>query len=89
MLQFTSYPSILESNNNFKITNNIQQPAQTTMNNCIDKKYFQTGGVNQVLWGANKPLKETCPANFKPHTGIPNHSLWHNLTKRTSLITKE
>ena len=83
------------SNINFKFNNPIQlskkKGSKDVTNNCQNGfTYFEQSKTdNNILWGSNKPMKEICTTNYKPHNGTPTHSLWNNMTKRKSIVIKE
>ena len=86
------YATLTRIPSNFKMINKLQSSKSTkdVRNNCQKSfTYFEQSKQGGVQWGSDKPMKETCPVNFKPHTGIPTHSLWNNMTRRKSLIIKE
>ena len=91
---FSLYPSsINNTNSTFKLTNKItkmNKASKDIANNCQNSFiYFEQSKKPSVQWGSDKPMKESCPVNYKPHMGKPTHSLWNNMTRRKSLIIKE
>jgi hypothetical protein len=74
----------------FKMVNPVQLHNATvkTEASCQPSfTYFQGGGSRQVQWGSDRPVQESCPPNYQPHTGTPNHAVWNNLTKRKSIVS--
>ena len=74
----------------FKMTNLVQTSGEPKKDSSCQPSfnYFPNGSQAEVRWGSDKPLKETCPTNFKPHMGTPNHAIWNNSTKRKTIIDR-
>jgi len=74
-----------------KITNSYVETGDTSQCNPFKESnnfgnYFTkcTSESQAALWGSNKPVPDNC--SIKPHSGVPCHSLWNNLTKRKSVV---
>ena len=50
--------------------------------------YFQSCQKPSVMWGSERPMPEVCPTDYKDHSGQPCHSIWNNLTRRKSIVTR-
>ena len=85
-----NYASIEPVPSQFKMTNPVKTSGELKKDSSCQPSftYFQSGGTPQVQWGSDKPLKESCPSNFKPHSGMPNHAIWNNSTKRKTIIDR-
>ena len=72
----------------FKMVNNVHTSGELKKDNSCQPSfnYFTSGNDSSVLWGSSKPIDEICPTDYKPHMGIPTHSIWNNLTKRKSIV---
>jgi len=83
------FSSLEKVPDNFTMTNQLSSNSSSTKDMTCQSgfQYFQTSMNGQTQWGSDKPMKEVCPTNYKPHQGIPSHSLWNNLTKRKSMVT--
>ena len=87
VLKFASLTPIPEK---FTMVNELSSAkASKSKNNCqTGFTYFKYENNASPYWGSSRPIKESCPSNFAPHTGIPSHSLWNNMTKRKSVVEK-
>jgi hypothetical protein len=57
--------------------------------NCIQSyQTFPTNNGENVVWGSQRMLSETCPNNVDKNE-LPIHSLFHNNTKRRIIVNKE
>ena len=85
-----NYASIEPVPSQFKMTNPVKTSGELKKDSSCQPSftYFQSGGTPQVQWGSDKPLKESCPRNFKPHSGMPNHAIWNNSTKRKTIVDR-
>ena len=83
------YASLEKTPAQFKMTNPVQTSGESKQDSVCQSSftYFQSGSEPKVYWGSNKPMKEVCPTDYKPHQGIPVHSVWNNMTKRKSVVT--
>ncbi len=72
----------------FKMLNNVTTSGEPKKDPSCQPSfdYFQKGTNNQVLWGSSRPMEEVCPKDYKPHKGMPTHSVWNNLTRRKSIV---
>lgn len=75
----------------FKMTNDVHTMFQPKQDNTCQPsfQYFLKNSSpteKQTQWGSSRPMDEVCPKNYKPHSGIPTHSVWNNLTKRRSMV---
>lgn len=83
----SQYASLEQIPSYFKMVNPVKTSGELKKDSSCQPSftYFQEGGTRQVQWGSDRPIVEVCPQNYKPHTGIPNHAIWNNLTKRKSI----
>lgn len=84
-------PFNFETSQYSKITN--QYTLSPNKNDCNPFQannyfgnYFQSCQTPSVVWGSEKPINESCPTEYKDHSGQPCHSLWNNSTKRKIII---
>ena len=84
----SKYASLEQVPSYFQMINPVSTSGELKKDSSCQPSftYFQDGGSRQVQWGSDRPLQEVCPSNYKPHTGIPSHSVWNNLTKRKSIV---
>lgn len=84
------YASITSVPTQFKMTNPVKTSGELKQDNSCQPSftYFNTGNNPQVLWGSEKPMKETCSVQYKPHQGIPTHAIWNNSTKRKTIVDR-
>ena len=82
------YATLEQTPSYFKMVNNVSTSGEPKKEEKCQPSftYFQGQGSQQVMWGSSKPMKEVCPQNYKPHEGIPSHSIWNNMTKRKSIV---
>lgn len=80
--------NFLKSMSSFKMINNVNTSGESKQDQSCQPSftYFTKGSSPETQWGSSRPIKEQCPMNYKPHQGIPNHSIWNNLTKRKSIV---
>ena len=97
----TSYDKFSKNNslNDFNtpiingITNKYELYQDSNSCNIFSKSnnfgnYFKSCQTPSVMWGSDKPQKESCPTDYVDHTGTPCHSLWNNMTKRKSIVRR-
>lgn len=85
------YASIETVPSQFKMTNPVKNSVNTSVkdNSCQPSfTYFPSQQTPSVYWGSEKPMKESCSTQFKPHSGTANHAIWNNSTKRKTIVTK-
>jgi|TARA_B110001469_G_C9622835_1_gene310610 hypothetical protein len=82
------YSSLEEIPLQFNMVNKVSTSGELKTDSSCQPSftYFQGGSEPKVVWGSDKPMKEVCPIDYKPHSGIPNHSIWNNMTKRKSVV---
>jgi hypothetical protein len=92
-LSFAPVSITNQSLKNFKMTNDVHTMYQPKMDETCQpsfqyflKNSLSTGQAEQTQWGSSRPMDEVCPNNYKPHSGVPTHSVWNNLTKRRSMV---
>jgi hypothetical protein len=74
--------------NNYTVVNNIKSGGgeRDYKENCnISYEIPYVTNSQNVLWGSQKPVKETCP-NINALKEKPSHYAWHNFTKRISVV---
>jgi|TARA_B100001094_G_C18103071_1_gene756886 hypothetical protein len=72
----------------FQIVNQVQSKdgQRDFKNNCnLSYSVPEVSGEQNVVWGSQKLVKETCP-NKVDMNKIPSHYAWNNLTKRISIV---
>ena len=72
----------------YKINNNItlKNGKRDYKNNCnISLETPEVSSSQNVLWGSQKLIKETCP-NINALKEVPSHYAWNNFTKRRSIV---
>ena len=73
----------------FNMINPVKSKNMNKDKSCLASfDYFNNGSQGSVYWGSEKPLKEVCFKDFKAHSGIPNHSIWNNSTKRKTIVDR-
>ena len=84
------YKSVQEIPSYFKMTNPVKTSGETKKDDSCQPSftYFHKDDKPSVYWGSEKPLKEVCFKDFKAHSGIPNHSIWNNSTKRKTIVDR-
>ncbi len=77
-------PQYNQISNVFQKTNNKTQCNTNGTSNNFGN-YFQMclESDKSAYWGSNKPAPDNC---LKPQEGTPCTSLFHNLTKRKSVV---
>ena len=73
--------SLLQSYNN-TIKNNFSVEKHEGFNFIIDGKCNNAN----VVWGSEKPLKETCLPEHLQMEGKPCMNIWNNSTKRKIIV---
>tara|TARA_B100000900_G_scaffold416175_1_gene449736 strand:+ start:5275 stop:5553 length:279 start_codon:yes stop_codon:yes gene_type:complete len=85
----SSYYSLEQTDEKmYKINNNItiKDGKRDYKNNCnISLETPEISNSQNVLWGSQKPIKETCP-NIRSLNETPVHYAWNNFTKRISIV---
>ena len=77
-----------ESSNAYKIVNqvNAREGRRNFEDNCnISQDIPQKSNSQNVVWGTQKLLKESCP-NKMSINETPSHYAWNNFTKRISIV---
>ena len=84
------YSSVKSIPSQFQMTNPVKTSGELKKDSQCQPSftYFNSGTKPSVYWGSDKPIKETCPTNFKQHQGIPNHAIWNNSTKRKTIVDR-
>ena len=85
VLKFTSLEPVPEK---FTMINQVSSTSKPKSSEPCQQgfTYFKKSNSPSPYWGSSKPIPEICPTNFKSHTGVPNHSVWNNMTKRRSVV---
>lgn len=74
--------------NNYRIVNdvNLKDGKRDYKNNCnISLETPEISGSQNVLWGSQKLIKESCP-NISSLNETPSHYAWNNSTKRRTIV---
>jgi len=84
------YASIQPIPSQFNMTNPVSTSGELKKDSSCQPSftYFEKGNQTNPLWGSEKPIKETCTSDFKPHSGTPTHAIWNNSTKRKTIISR-
>jgi len=48
--------------------------------------YIKSCNNPNVVWGSDKPIKETCLPNHIQMEGAPCNNIWNNSTKRKTIV---
>ena len=75
-------------NDTYRIINKISSKSggRDYKNNCnISLQTPQVSSAQNVLWGSQKLIKESCP-NMRVLNETPSHYAWNNFTKRRSIV---
>ena len=74
--------------------NKYFKTLQTKQSNDVNVKKSDSFGFEitpqcnnmNVIWGSEKPLKETCPPEHIQMVGEPCLNIWNNSTKRKTIV---
>ena len=82
------FATIEEVPSYFKMLNKVETSGEPKNDASCQPSfdYFSSSTQGQVGWGSSRPMEEVCPTNYKPHEGVPTHSVWNNMTKRKSIV---
>jgi hypothetical protein len=81
------HPVDLERPSNYKIVNQIgvREGSRDFKNNCtLSQQTPDISKSQNVVWGSQKLLQESCPNNASIET--PSHYAWNNFTKRITIV---
>lgn len=89
-MNLSNYASVESVPSYFQMTNPVSTSGEVKQDSSCQPSftYFKSNTKPQVLWGSDRPMKEVCSSDYKPHQGTPNHAIWNNLTKRKSIVLK-
>ena len=80
--------SNVKNNTDYARTTDNTGPLFTYMNYCANniKCIDCSNNIPNVLWGSNKPVKETCLPNHIQMEGTSCNNIWNNSTKRKTIV---
>ena len=83
------YATLEQTPSYFKMVNKVKTSGDQKEDSSCQPSfdYFRQCTKSQVNWGSDRPMDEVCPSNYKPHAGVPTHSIWNNMTKRRSIVS--